>query len=54
MKPSGGDVWQGQVYNAEDGGTYSGAFTMTGANSADLKGCVMAVLCKSQTWTRAK
>ena len=24
MKPGGGDVWQGQVYNAEDGGTYSG------------------------------
>jgi uncharacterized protein (DUF2147 family) len=54
MKPGGGDVWQGQVYNAEDGGTYSGSLTMTGANSADLKGCVMGgLICKSQTWTRS-
>jgi uncharacterized protein (DUF2147 family) len=54
MKPNGADVWQGQVYNAEDGGTYTGSFTMTGANTAELKGCVMGgLICKSQTWTRS-
>jgi uncharacterized protein (DUF2147 family) len=54
MKPAGDDKWQGQVYNAEDGGTYTGSFTMTGANTANLKGCVMGgLLCKSQTWTRS-
>jgi len=53
MRPAGGDRWDGQVYNAEDGQTYSGSFTMTGANSAELKGCVAVVLCKSQTWTRS-
>jgi uncharacterized protein (DUF2147 family) len=53
MKPSGGDAWEGQVYNAEDGKTYSGSFIMTGANSAQLKGCVMGgLICKSQIWTR--
>jgi uncharacterized protein (DUF2147 family) len=53
MKPSGADSWQGQVYNAEDGNTYSGSFTLTGANSAELKGCVMGgLICKSQTWIR--
>jgi uncharacterized protein (DUF2147 family) len=53
MKPSGGDKWEGQVYNAEDGNTYSGSFTMTGANSAELKGCVMGgLICKAQSWTR--
>jgi uncharacterized protein (DUF2147 family) len=53
MKPSGGDKWEGQVYNAEDGSTYSGSFTMTSANSAELKGCVMGgLICKAQTWTR--
>jgi uncharacterized protein (DUF2147 family) len=53
MKPAGAEVWEGQVYNAEDGGTYSGSFTMTSANSAALKGCVMGgLICKSQTWTR--
>jgi len=55
MKPSGTpDQWSGQVYNASDGKTYSGSFTMTGPNTAELKGCVMSVICKSQTWTRAK
>jgi len=54
MKPSGTpDQWTGEVYNASDGKTYSGTFTMTGANAADLKGCVLTVFCKSQTWTRA-
>jgi len=56
MKPNGApNQWTGQVYNAKDGRTYSGSFIMTGANSADLKGCVMGgLLCKSQIWTRAK
>ena len=54
MAPTGGDKWEGQVYNAEDGGTYTGSFTMTGANTAELKGCVMGgLICKGQTWTRA-
>jgi uncharacterized protein (DUF2147 family) len=53
MKSSGDDKWEGQVYNAEDGNTYSGSFAMTGANSAVLKGCIMGgLLCKGQTWTR--
>jgi len=53
MKPSGPGQWSGEVYNAEDGKTYSGSFTLTGPNTADLKGCVLGILCKSQTWTRA-
>jgi len=54
MKPEGADLWKGQVYNAEDGNTYSGSFTMTGANSAELRGCVMGgLICKAQTWTRS-
>jgi len=53
MKPSGDGNWEGQVYNAEDGNTYSGSFTMTSATSAQLKGCVMGgLICKSQTWTK--
>jgi uncharacterized protein (DUF2147 family) len=54
MKPSGTpDKWDGQVYNARDGQTYSGSFTMTGANTAELKGCVAVVLCQAETWTRS-
>jgi uncharacterized protein (DUF2147 family) len=55
MKPSGPDQWSGDVYNAQDGKTYSGSFTMTGQNAAQLKGCVMGgLICKGQSWTRAK
>jgi uncharacterized protein (DUF2147 family) len=54
MKPSGTpDQWSGEVYNASDGKVYSGSFTMTGSSTAELKGCVMSIICKSQTWTRA-
>jgi len=54
MKPSGPNVWSGNVYNAKDGKTYTGSFTMTGDNTADLKGCVLSILCQSQSWTRVK
>ena len=54
MRPNGADKWEGKVYNASDGGTYTGSFTLTGANTALLKGCVMGgLICKSQTWTRS-
>jgi uncharacterized protein (DUF2147 family) len=53
MKPAGTDKWSGQVYNAEDGKTYTGSVIMQGANALKLEGCALAgLLCKSQTWTR--
>jgi uncharacterized protein (DUF2147 family) len=55
LKPSGtADQWKGQVYNPKDGNTYTGYFTLTGANSAELKGCALGFICKSQAWTRVK
>ena len=54
MKPNGANKWAGQVYNAEDGKTYSGNLTLTGDNALQLQGCALGgLLCKSQTWTRA-
>jgi uncharacterized protein (DUF2147 family) len=53
MKPAGTDKWSGQVYNAEDGKTYSGSVTMQGANALKLEGCALGgLLCKAQTWSR--
>jgi uncharacterized protein (DUF2147 family) len=55
MKPSGADKWTGQVYNAEDGKTYSGNITAQGANALKLEGCALGgLICKGQTWTRAR
>ena len=42
----------GSVYNPADGGTYRGTITMQGDNTLRLRGCVVAPLCKTQTWTR--
>jgi uncharacterized protein (DUF2147 family) len=54
MKPAGADKWSGQVYNAEDGKTYSGSVTVQSASTLKLEGCALGgLVCKSQTWTRA-
>lgn len=54
MKPAGTDKWTGQVYNAEDGKTYSGNLTYSGGNSLQLQGCALGgLVCKGQTWTKA-
>jgi uncharacterized protein (DUF2147 family) len=34
------------------GKTYGGSFSLTGANSADLKGC-FAIICQTKAWTRS-
>jgi uncharacterized protein (DUF2147 family) len=53
MKPAGAGKWTGQVYNAEDGKTYSGNLTYTGGDSLQLQGCALGgLVCKSQTWTK--
>lgn len=53
MKPAGAGKWTGQVYNAEDGKTYSGNLTWSGGDSLQLQGCALGgLVCKSQTWTK--
>jgi uncharacterized protein (DUF2147 family) len=55
MKPSGtANKWSGQVYNAEDGKTYSGSLALQDANTIKLEGCILGgLVCKASTWTRA-
>ena len=50
MKADGADKWSGQLYNAEDGKTYSGNIALAG-NTMKVQGCV-AIICKTKTWTR--
>lgn len=53
MKPNGPNKWSGQVYNAEDGKTYSGNLVLQDSSSLKLEGCVLGgLICKSQLWTR--
>jgi uncharacterized protein (DUF2147 family) len=50
MEGSGAD-YSGEITDPADDKTYSGYGTVSG-NSLNMKGCVLKVFCKSQTWTR--
>ncbi|MFN0194632.1 MAG: DUF2147 domain-containing protein [Aestuariivirga sp.] len=50
MTPAGGNKWQGSIYNADDGRTYSSTMRLSG-NNMKVKGCVLFI-CKSLTFTR--
>lgn len=48
-------AWKGgTIYKADNGKTYDATITTVDANTLKLKGCIMAPLCSSQTWTRVR
>ena len=50
----GADRWKGQLYNSEDGKTYSGWVIVKSKDEVKLEGCVLAgIICKSRVWRRA-
>ena len=44
--------FEGEIYNPQDGNTYTGEINVKDADSIVLKGCALYVLCQEQTWTR--
>ena len=44
--------WSGTIYNADDGKTYSSDLQLAGTKKLEVRGCVLAVLCGGETWTR--
>lgn len=53
LKPLGANEWSGPIYNADEGHSYNVKLTLINQTKAALKGCVLGVFCKTQTWTRA-
>jgi uncharacterized protein (DUF2147 family) len=53
MQPKG-SRWEGEVYNAEDGKTYSSNITLRSDNVLRIEGCVLGFLCGGETWTRVR
>ena len=51
-KKPGVDAWEGQVYNAKDGQTYSSTIKPVGADQLEIQGCVLGFLCGGETWSR--
>lgn len=46
-----GNAYKGEITDPANDKTYSGSASISGA-AMTMKGCVMKVLCKSQTWSR--
>jgi len=53
MAPTKPNRWEGEIYNTENGKTYSGSITIAGESKLQLEGCLFPnFLCGSQDWTR--
>ncbi len=53
MTVSGTSQWAGQIYNSENGKTYSGGLTLITPDVLRVRGCVFFILCGGENWTRA-
>src|SRR6266513_3404980 len=51
-KKAGVDQWEGQVYNAKDGQSYSSTIKPIGTDQMEIQGCVLGFLCGGETWAR--
>jgi uncharacterized protein (DUF2147 family) len=52
LKPNG-DGYTGQLYNPQDGKTYTGKLKVTAPNALQLSGCVFGgLICRSQVWSK--
>jgi uncharacterized protein (DUF2147 family) len=47
-----GGIWKGDLFDPESGKTYAGTITVEGSK-LKLEGCVMAILCSDEYWTKA-
>ena len=52
MRPAGPNQWSGQIYNADDGKTYTSKISVTGPATLKVEGCVGA-LCGGEDWSRS-
>lgn len=46
-------MYEGEVYNPEDGNTYFGRVELVDLGTVRLTGCAFVILCQSQNWIRA-
>jgi uncharacterized protein (DUF2147 family) len=54
MKPTRPGLWEGEVYNAENGKTYASRISLTAADVLRIEGCVLGFLCGGEDWSRVK
>lgn len=54
MRPTKPGLWEGEVYNAENGKTYTSHLSLTSPDVMRIEGCVLGFLCGGENWTRVK
>ena len=54
MKAGGANQWTGQIYNSENGKTYSGGLTLINPDVLRVRGCLFRILCGGENWTRVQ
>jgi uncharacterized protein (DUF2147 family) len=53
MKPTKPNLWEGEIYNSNNGKTYDARITMVNDNTLKLEGCVLGgIFCGGENWTR--
>jgi uncharacterized protein (DUF2147 family) len=52
MKQSKPNQWDGEIYNSEDGHTYSANIALLNPNTLRVQGCFLGFLCGGENWTR--
>jgi uncharacterized protein (DUF2147 family) len=52
MKPTKPGLWEGEVYNAENGKTYASKISLTSPDVLRIEGCILGFLCGGENWTR--
>jgi uncharacterized protein (DUF2147 family) len=52
MTPSKENKWEGEIYNSEDGHTYSASISLSEPNTLRVQGCFLRFLCGGENWTR--
>jgi uncharacterized protein (DUF2147 family) len=46
--------WDGEIYNAEDGRTYSANISLENPDTLRVRGCILGFLCGGENWTRVQ
>jgi uncharacterized protein (DUF2147 family) len=54
MRPGKEGRWDGEVYNAKNGKTYTAHITMLDPSVLRIEGCALGFLCGSENWTRVE
>jgi uncharacterized protein (DUF2147 family) len=55
MRPTKPGLWEGEVYNAQNGQTYSSRIGLTAPDVLRIEGCVLGgLICGGESWSRVK